>query len=206
MTVTKIEAVNNSKNRYRVYVDEQFAFVLYKGELSRYHIAVDEEITEEIYSEIYNEIIIKRAKLRALHLLNTMGRTEVQLRQKLKQSDYPDDVVEEAMNYVKSFGYVNDHEYARSFIQNRKDKKSRKELYMQLCQKGIDSSVLDEIFEEYYDTDSSKEAILSLLRKKKYNSETATWEDTQKIFAFLTRKGFSYDDIRRVLQVSEVNA
>ena len=36
MTVTKTEAV--TKTRYKVYIDGQFAFVLYKGELSRYHV------------------------------------------------------------------------------------------------------------------------------------------------------------------------
>lgn len=203
MTVTKIEAVSNSKNRYKVYVDEQFAFVLYKGELSRYHIKAGGDIGENVYREIYDEVIVKRAKLRALNLLNSMGRTEMQLRQKLKQNEYPDDVVEKAMDYVKSFGYVNDHEYARSFIMNRKEKKSRKELYMQLCQKGIDSQILDDVFEECYDSDASKEAILSLLRKKRYDPETATREETQKILAFLTRKGFGYEDIKHVLQIGD---
>ena len=166
MTVTKIEAVNNSKSRYKVYVDEQFAFVLYKGELSRYNVKMGKEITEALYCEIYDDVIVKRAKLRALNLLNTMGRTEVQLRQKLKQSEYTDDVIEKTMQYVKSFGYVNDFEYARNFIQNRKEKKSRKELYMQLCHKGIDADILDKVFEEYYDNSSSEEAISSILRKK----------------------------------------
>ena len=133
MKVTDIESVTNSK--YKVYLDEQFAFVLYKGELSRYHVTEGSEITTDIYEEIRKEVIIKRAKLRALHLLNSMGRTEMQLRKKLKDSDYTDDVVEEAIKYVKSFGYINDTEYARSFVLNRKDKKSRKELYMLLCQK-----------------------------------------------------------------------
>lgn len=204
MTVTKIEAV--TKTRYKVYVDEQFAFVLYKGELSRYHVAVGEEITEEIYNKIENEVVLKRAKLRALHLLNDMGRTEVQLRQKLKQNDYTDEIVEKAVNYVKSFGYINDEEYARSFIVSRKDKKSRKELYMQLSKKGIATDVLDFVFEESYDSDTAKEAVLSIMRKKKYNPDTATRQETQKILAYLTRKGFNYEDIRQVLQVSEVNA
>lgn len=147
----------------------------------------------------YSDELVKKAKLRALNILNTMGRTESQLRQKLKQSNYPDEVIEIAIDYVKSFGYVNDYEYARSFIQNRKEKKSQKELYMLLSQKGIKTDILDMVFEEYYDSDSSKEAICALLRKKKYNSDTATREETQKIYAFLTRKGFAYDDIRRVL-------
>ena len=198
MTVTKIEAV--TKTRYKVYVDEQFAFVLYKGELSRYKVAVEEEITVETYNIILKEVVGKRAKLRALHLLNSMGRTEMQLRNKLKDSDYTDDIIEEAIKYVKSFGYINDAEYARSFIQNRKDKKSKKELYMLLSQKGLSSELLDDVFEEVYDNESSQEAICKLMKKKNYNPETADKLQTQKFFAYLTRKGFSYEDIRKVLQ------
>ena len=34
MAVTRVEAV--TKTKYKVYVDGQFAFILYKGELSRF--------------------------------------------------------------------------------------------------------------------------------------------------------------------------
>ena len=44
------------------------------------------------------------------------------------------------------------------------------------------------------------------MKKKKYNPDTATREETQKILTYLTRKGFRYEDIRQVLQVSELNA
>ena len=124
MTVTKIEPV--TKTRFRVYIDEQFAFVLYNGELSRYHIAVDSELDEEDYNEIFRDIIVKRVKARALHLLSDMGRTEAQLRSKLEQGGYTEEAVEEAVRYVKSFGYLNDREYARSFIEGRKNRKSRR--------------------------------------------------------------------------------
>ena len=42
MTVTRIEEL--SKSRSKVYIDEQFAFVLYKGELRLYHLREGEEI------------------------------------------------------------------------------------------------------------------------------------------------------------------
>lgn len=204
MTVTQIEAV--TKTKYKVYLDGQFAFVLYKGELSRYHIAVGEELSEPVYQQILKEVLLKRAKLRAMHLLNSMGRTENQLRDKLKQSLYPEEVVEAALNYVKSFGYVNDAEYARSFIDSRKDRKSKRELYMQLGQKGIAKDILDQIFEEYYDAEDSREAIEAIMRKRRYDPEKATNVETQKIMGYLMRKGFAYDDIRRGLHVSEWNA
>ena len=45
MTVTKIEPLTKIKSK--VYLDGSFAFVLYKGELSRFGIAAGEEIPEE---------------------------------------------------------------------------------------------------------------------------------------------------------------
>ena len=204
MTVTKIEPV--TKTRYKVYVDGQFAFVLYKGELSRYHIAEDSELEEKTYQSIRKEIILKRAKLRAMHLLNDMGRTESQLRTKLLRNDYPSDIVEEAIAYVKSFGYINDAEYTRSFIENRKEKKSKKEIYAALCQKGLPKDLIETALEECYADDDSIAAIEASVRKKKFDPKSTDYKEMQKMMGYLVRKGFRYDDIRQVIQVSEWNA
>ena len=204
MTVTKIEPV--TKTRYKVYVDGQFAFVLYKGELSRYHIAEDSELEEEIYQNLRKEIVLKRAKLRAMHLLNDMGITESQLRTKLLRNDYPPDIVEEAIAYVKSFGYINDAEYARNFIENRKEKKSKKEIYAALCQKGLPKDLIETALEERYADDDSIAAIEAIVRKKKFDPKSTDYREMQKMMGYLVRKGFRYDDIRQVIQVSEWNA
>ena len=73
MVVTNIESI--TKTKYRVYIDDEFAFVLYKGELFKYQIHKDEEISEETIAGIKKEVLVKRAKLRAMHLLNAMPRT-----------------------------------------------------------------------------------------------------------------------------------
>lgn len=201
MTVTKIEPV--TKTRFRVYVDGQPAFVLYKGELSRYHIEADGELGEAAYGEILQKVVLKRAKARALHLLNDMGRTEAQLRTKLLQGGYPEGVTEEAVAYVKSFGYLNDAEYARSFIEGKKGRKSKKELYAALCRKGIDREEAKQALEEYYGGEDSCAAIEALLRKKKFEPDTADYAQKQKMAGYLMRKGFRYDEIRRVMEVDE---
>ncbi len=195
MIVTKTEAV--TKTKYKVYVDEQFAFVLYKGELSRYHLGVGDEITEAVYEEIREKVVFKRAKLRALHLLNEMGRTESQLRMKLKQGGYPDDIIDQTLDYVKSFGYVNDLEYARNFVDSRKDRKSRREIYMLLCRKGLPEREIEQALEECYGQDAPVEAMKKLMKKRHYDPDTATYEEKKKFMAYLMRKGFSYDDVRR---------
>jgi hypothetical protein len=93
MIVTRIETV--TKTKFRVYIDGQFAFVLYKSELSRYHIKENEEVTEAVFRLLKEEVVLKRAKLRAMHLLNDMDRTEEQLITKLKHNDYTDYIIEQ---------------------------------------------------------------------------------------------------------------
>lgn len=204
MTVTKIERV--TKTRYRIYVDGQFAFILYKGELSRYLISEEEEITEETFERIRTEVILKRARLKAMHLLNDMDRTEGQLRTKLRQGGYTEDMVDAAVDYVKSFGYVNDDAYVRRFIMGRKERKSKREISGALCQKGIPKEQIDVAMEECYGKEDSHAAIRKILEKKKYDPATAQDAEKRRIMGYLTRKGFSYDDIRQVIQVSEWNA
>ena len=204
MQITDIKSV--SKTKFKVYLDGQFAFTLYKGELFRYRIQEDGELSEEVYQEIREKVVLKRAKLRAMHLLNDMDRTESQLRTKLLNGDYPADIVDEAIAYVKSFGYINDESYIRRFIESRKNSKSKKEIYALLMKKGVDMEQVQEILSEYYGAEDSLNAIRDLLRKKRYDPKSATDQETRKIYGYLARKGFGYEDIRQVIQINEWNA
>ena len=94
------------------------------------------------------EEICKRAKRRAMRLLEQMDRTEQNLRQKLSQGGYPPDVVDEAIGYVKSYGYVDDQRYARNYLAYRLQTKSRQKLFQELYQRGISSQTAREAWEE----------------------------------------------------------
>ncbi len=203
MIVTKIEPVQ--KTRFKVYIEEQFAFALYKGELSRYRIKEGREIEESVFQKIKTEIVVKRAKLRAMHLLNDMDYTESGLRQKLKQGLCTDDVIDIAMDYVKSFGYIDDYRYAVYFIDRKKESKSRKEIYASLVRKGVSTEQIELAMEENYDSDGEKEAIRALIAKKKFDFHTTDQAQIQKMYAYLARKGFRYDDIRQVVQYYDEN-
>lgn len=204
MQITDIKSV--SKTKFKVYLDGQFAFTLYKGELFRYRIQEDGELSEEVYQEIREKVVLKRAKLRAMHLLNDMDRTESQLRTKLLNGDYPADIVDEAIAYVKSFGYINDESYIRRFIESKRNSKSKKEIYALLMKKGVDMEQVQEILSEYYGAEDSLNAIRDLLRKKRYDPKSATDQEMRKIYGYLARKGFGYEDIRQVIQINEWNA
>lgn len=204
MTVTGVEAVTGSKTKYRVYIDGQPAFVLYKGELSRYCIGPEKQLDDKTKQEI-EALLIKRAKLRAMHLLNAMDRTEEQLRQKLLEGGYGRQAAEEALAYVKSYGYINDNAYVRRFIESKKSGKSRKEIYALLMKKGLPKEQIEEALEEVYGGEDALAAIRKLADKKHFVAERATEEEKRRMYAYLMRKGFRYEDVRQVIQVSELN-
>ena len=53
-----VEVVPVTKTKYRVVTDEQLAFMLYKGELSRYRLKENGELSAEIFQEIFREILV----------------------------------------------------------------------------------------------------------------------------------------------------
>ena len=81
------------KRKCKVFLGEDFAFVLYKSEAARFHIEEENDLSEQTYEKIKEEILLKRARDRALYLLQSQGRTKAEMIQKLQKDGYPDDVI-----------------------------------------------------------------------------------------------------------------
>lgn len=187
--------------RYKVYIDQEFAFILYKSELRQYCISADHEISDEHYDEIIHKVLPKRAKLRAMALLQKRCYTEKQLADKVKEGLYPEAVIEEALVYVKSFGYVDDLQFAVDYITYHEADRSERRIISDLQQKGIDGNVIRQAFDKWKELggcQNEQEMIRAALKKKNYNSG-CTLKERQKIYAFLLRKGFSIENVNKVL-------
>lgn len=200
MMITEVAAV--TKSRYRVVLDGETAFILYKGELHRFHIKQGEELEEDARQSIFHEILPKRAKLRCMNLLKSRDYTRKQLENKLKQGGYPADIIEEAVAYVESYGYINDENYVRNFIEYHMQTKSRKRMENDLSQKGVNKELIGKVFDELKEDGleiDEAAMIKELLLKKNFHFQESTYEERQKMCAFLYRKGFHADTISKVL-------
>lgn len=202
MIVTQISEV--SKSRYRIYLDGQFAFVLYKGELRQFQIREGQELSEESYQHIMVQILPKRAKLRSMNLLQSRDYTKKQLEDKLRQGEYPQECIDEAVAYVESYGYIDDRRYARDYIEYHMQLRSRNRIETDLMKKGIAKDVIREAFDELANMGVEQDEstmIRDLLQKKQYCADTATKQEQQKMYGYLYRKGFSPEAIMRVLSL-----
>ena len=206
MQIEKMDPVG--RDRVRLTLDSGESIVLYKGELRLLKIREDGVLSDDTYLKIVKGILPKRAKLRAMNLLKARSYTEYQLRKKLLEGGYPENIADEALSYVKSFGYVNDREFARSYITQQSKGKSRRELFQKLQQKGIAKETLDAVFSECYgdntgvladETFDEKSVIIKALRKRGFTGHE-TYEEKQKILAYFYRRGFEMDKVYAAME------
>ncbi len=200
MVVTDLAELD--KKRIKIFIDGEFAFVLYKGELRDYGIRVGQELSNTNYQDIIDVVLPKRCKLRAMNLLQKKDYTEKQLRDKLSEGLYPTEIVDDAIHYVKAYHYLDDERYARDYITYHMPIRSRNRIIQDLSGKGISKDIFMPIVEELYmeeDSDIELDQIRKLLAKKHYDPEQADFKEKQKIVAFLVRKGFQMADIKRTM-------
>ena len=96
------------------------------------------------------------------------------------------------------YRYLDDDDYARRYVEKNGHKKSIRQMKFDLRQKGVSDDLVEMIFEDMEVDESAQ--ILGLLRKKNYDPEEPDPAKRQKIYAFLARKGFSYDAINSAMK------
>ena len=139
------------------------------------------------------------AKKKAMSLLMHKDRTEYELVEKLKQKGFSQEETEDALSYVKGFGYIDDVRYAERYIEIYQSAKSRKRLEQDLSRRGIDSAVIGQALEKCSTGDQTalEKEIFKKTGMLEGISEAYSYEEKQKIMAYLFRKGFQSEDIRR---------
>lgn len=188
------------KKKILITFDNEQKLVLYLAEAKRYGLREGACLSEETYEALIEEVLIPRGRRRVLHLLEAMDRTETSLRQKLKESFFPEEVIEDAIAYGKKFHYIDDERYLRNYLSGQLKKKSIRQVEIELERKGIDRSRIQPAMEGIR-TDSPEmetETACRLLEKKLKGAteETAIVKARQYLF----RKGFSYGVIEQAVR------
>ncbi len=207
MTVTKVERQKNNEKRYSVYIDGEFAFGMSGEDILYFKLTEGKELDEERYRYIMEYVLYVKAREQAYSYLGYKSRTEKELRQKLTNSGYPEDITEKVVELMKKYNYLNDEIYAKSHIKDRiKFKPSGKRLLKyELSQKGISEEIVQKAVEET-DIDELEMAV-SILEKKSKGKNLSDRKQKEKLYMYLIRKGFDYETtnkaFRRIMENTE---
>lgn len=204
MIVTDIIPIDKKRNK--IYIDNEFAFVIYKGESHLYSVKAGEEISKEDYEKIMYELLPKRAKLRAMNLLAKRDYTELGMRRKLLEGYYNDTQINETIEYLKQYGYIDDGRYVRNYFSVYIQTKPKSKIIQKLIEKGISLELIESLVDEIYELERTlthlpdeMEIGRKLLNKKKYNMCNSV-NERQKAFRYLIRHGISNENAINLLK------
>lgn len=164
-------------------------------------IAEERERLEEYDKNSPLQKECKKATEKAMNLLLQKDRTKKELEERLRRLGFSEEASQYAMQYVMSFGYINDLRYASEYIDLHKRNRSYRELRFKLLKKGIDKEILFQAFADY-DVQDEEEALRYMLTKRLRgrNISELSYEETKKIIAYLARKGYAITAIQRVIK------
>ena len=137
------------------------------------------------------------ARRRCLHLLEYSPRTAYQLKKRLIDDGFSPEQAEDAVAYAQSFGYVDDGNYAMEYVRTACQKKSKRELYMQLSRRGVDSDSIEEALNAY--SDEQENTVRRLAQKRLRQKPPQSDEDLMKAVRSLVSKGFPYEMAKRAV-------
>jgi len=195
LLITDIAQQKNNAKRYSVFIDGEFKFGINEIDLLYYKLKTDEEISQDKYDLILNELILQKAKDKALNFLGYRIRSIKEIEDKLK-NDFSAEVIEKVMEFLAEYNYIDDEKFSLSFIKDKMNlkKDGPNKIKSGLYEKGINREVIDKIF-SYYDF-GEEELISELLEKKSTRNAKISDKEKSKLFNYLVRKGFSYDEIK----------
>ena len=215
------------------YMDGELIGSLYPKEVNTYSLEDEGEISESEYERILDETLLPRAKRYTMNLLIKSDKTETELKRKLKQAGYGEAVSDAAIEYVRSYHYIDELRTAESYIRSKMDYSSEKEIRFKLLEKGVSDDTIDlaydQIIEELNALEASDEdsengngdfradcentelkAAVNFVRKKlgsKFDTSESvelSYEERQKIMAAAFRKGFRQESIRKAFSILNV--
>ncbi len=206
ITALKIQA--RDKDRVNVFVDGEYRFSLDITQVAELGIKNGAEYTEEELAELENESQFGKLYTRSLEYALIRPRSQREMRDYLyrKTRDtrtkegaikkgVSKELTERVFDRLLTKGYLNDEKFAQFWVENRNVRKgsSLRKLQAELRSKGIEPSITQSTLESSDRSDKDELRKIVLKKARRY-------DDEQKLMAYLARQGFSFDDIKEVLQ------
>ena len=195
MKITEIRKQKGKKDLFSVFVDGTFVCSLDEYTIYKHKLVQGSEIEKSELEEMQSESMTDFAFSSSVDLLSKMQKTEKQLRDYLYKKGYLKKVVDDVVDKLKTYKYLNDQYYAESFVRQKQGSVGKFKIKNELKLKGVSEDIINPLIE---DLESQDDVLLNLANKYLKNKEK-TPQNFQKLSRHLAQKGFSWDEINSVL-------
>ncbi|MDG5473332.1 recombination regulator RecX [Jeotgalibacillus sp. ET6] len=199
--ITKITQQKKNKERYNIFLDGKYAFSVDEEVLARYQLGKNKEINDLDIGEIEYEDEIRKGFNKALIYLSYRMRSEHEIILHLREHEMGEASIEETMHKLRKYGYVNDSEFAKAFLntQLRTSDKGPRHIGQALKDKGIEAGIIEETLAAISQEEWLERAEQVIEKVIKKNPKQSKLQIKKKGQDTLSRKGYEGTVTGRVL-------
>jgi len=197
MKITAIKQQVKRQGRFSIFVDEKYAFSLSESALLEHGMRIGQDVSSEQLRAYKDASQFDKAYNLVLALIARRSRSEWELRDYFRRKDIDEYAGEQILGRLKGFGYINDEQFARSWVESRRLLKpmSKRRLRLELKQKHVADEIIGRVLED--DETSDRETLRLLVGKKRKQSR---YQDDMKLMQYLVRQGYGYDDVKAAMR------
>lgn len=200
--ITKIEYQKKNKERFNIYIDDEYGFAVDISILIKYSLKKGMELDDALIDEILlseEEISVYNY---GISVLSRYFKSEYELRLKMKNKGFKPQLIDNAISALKERKYLDDERYCEMFINDKINisKHGVRKIKEALYYKGIDKEIIEEKIKSI-SAESEEERALLLGEKKLLNiKENDNRKKMSKLSNYLLGKGFEYETVNKTLR------
>ncbi|MFU0769157.1 recombination regulator RecX [Staphylococcus pasteuri] len=198
--ITKLEVQKKNKERFNLYLDNQFEMGIDIDTLVKFNLKKDQVLEAAEMEQIQKYDHYRRGLNIAIQYLSFRKRTEREVRQHLIKNDISEEALQQVIDYCYQEKLIDHYDYAESLkntMINTTDKGP--ETYKQkLYQAGIETNIIDE-YTALYIEQQPMEDIIKVASKVIKTKKGPTSKVKQKIMTALMQKGFTIEKIKQAM-------
>lgn len=195
--ITKLAQGKRNPSRVNLYLDGKFAFSLDLETVIKRGLALGHDLPAHTIEELRGLSTHEKLFAKLISFISYRPRSQKEVLDRLKTyaPSLPMLDTKSLLNRLTDLGYLSDLEFARWFVKSRLANRPRssRHLRQELYQKGISREVINQTLAELSD---DRAALKALILKKSALSK-------DKLIAFLSRRGFSWEMIREELALGQ---
>lgn len=196
MKITAVEKYKGST--YRIDFEQGEPEYLNIEIVNKFNLKAGISLPLSAWEQIKQESDYRRAKERALYLIDHRDYSYVDMFKKLRAS-YDEELCYKVMDRLVEIGAINDMRYARGLARHYVEVKlfGRRRAFQEMRLKGLTKQVIDVALEEY---DNGVDERLQSLIEKKFLRYLDDEKGIVRTKNALVRYGYDFSDINRALK------
>ncbi len=200
MRISSIERARRG-GKFVISFDEGTELIFSREVIIDFGLRRNDEITSELLSRLSEAQSFHDAYTAAARLLNYRMRTRIELDKRLQQKGYPRTTIDNVIAKLSQIGLIDDSRFADAFVASKIAAKpvGRRELERALREKGVAKDEVEKAVSSVMDEETQfKLALAAAETKMRSLGRFETNKRRDKLVAFLARRGFDWDVIRKV--------